>query len=71
MIRVSADPAWQLIHDELLLDGNARLNLATFVTMWTSAAASRPYRPGATTYFPHGISTGPGPACLGAPRPRR
>lgn len=26
--------AAQLIHDELMLDGNARLNLATFVTTW-------------------------------------
>jgi len=29
---VPADVAYQLIHDELLLDGSARLNLATFVT---------------------------------------
>ena len=26
--------AFQIIHDELMLDGNARLNLATFVTTW-------------------------------------
>jgi glutamate decarboxylase len=26
------DVAYQLIHDELMLDGNARLNAATFVT---------------------------------------
>src|SRR5205085_9108735 len=26
--------ARQLVHDELLLDGNARLNLASFVTTW-------------------------------------
>ena len=26
--------AYQIVHDELLLDGNARLNLATFVTTW-------------------------------------
>ncbi len=26
------DVAYQIIHDELMLDGNARLNLATFVT---------------------------------------
>jgi glutamate decarboxylase len=26
--------AHQLVHDELMLDGNARLNLATFVTTW-------------------------------------
>jgi glutamate decarboxylase len=29
-----ADAAYQIVHDELLLDGNARLNLATFVTTW-------------------------------------
>jgi glutamate decarboxylase len=29
-----ADTAYQVVHDELLLDGNARLNLATFVTTW-------------------------------------
>jgi glutamate decarboxylase len=29
-----ADTAYQLVHDELLLDGRARLNLATFVTTW-------------------------------------
>jgi glutamate decarboxylase len=28
------DVAYQVIHDELLLDGNARLNLATFVSTW-------------------------------------
>ena len=26
------DLAYQIIHDELMIDGNARLNLATFVT---------------------------------------
>ncbi|HWD09952.1 MAG TPA: glutamate decarboxylase [Actinomycetota bacterium] len=26
--------AYQVVHDELLLDGNARLNLATFVSTW-------------------------------------
>src|SRR6185503_12994254 len=26
--------AYRLIHDELMLDGNARLTLATFVTTW-------------------------------------
>jgi glutamate decarboxylase len=31
---ISGDTAWQLIHDELLLDGRPRLNLATFVTTW-------------------------------------
>ena len=29
---VPADVAYQLIHDELIIDGSARLNLATFVT---------------------------------------
>ena len=29
-----ADTAYGIVHDELLLDGNARLNLATFVTTW-------------------------------------
>lgn len=28
------DAAYQIIHDELLLDGNPRLNLASFVTTW-------------------------------------
>ena len=26
--------AYQIIHDHLMLDGNARLNLATFVGTW-------------------------------------
>ena len=26
------DVAYQIVHDELMLDGNARLNLATFVS---------------------------------------
>ncbi len=38
---VNADVAYQLIHDELLLDGNARLNLATFVTTWMEPQAGR------------------------------
>jgi glutamate decarboxylase len=33
------DVAYQLVHDELMLDGNARLNLATFVTTWMEPAA--------------------------------
>ena len=33
------DVAYQLIHDELLLDGSARLNLATFVTTWMEPQA--------------------------------
>jgi len=42
--RLADDPvppevAYQLIHDELLLDGSARLNLATFVTTWMEPQA--------------------------------
>jgi len=33
------DTAYQVIHDELMLDGNARLNLATFVTTWMEPQA--------------------------------
>ena len=33
------DVATQIIHDELMLDGNARLNLATFVTTWAEKDA--------------------------------
>ena len=32
--------AAQLVHDELMLDGNARLNLATFVTTWMEPPAA-------------------------------
>jgi glutamate decarboxylase len=31
--------AYDIIHDELMLDGNARLNLATFVTTWMEPEA--------------------------------
>jgi glutamate decarboxylase len=34
-----ATAAYQLVHDELMLDGNARLNLATFVTTWMEPEA--------------------------------
>ncbi|GAA5162268.1 glutamate decarboxylase [Amycolatopsis dongchuanensis] len=33
------DTAYQVVHDELMLDGNARLNLATFVTTWMEPTA--------------------------------
>ena len=33
--------AYQIIHDELMLDGNARQNLATFVTTWMEPEAGR------------------------------
>src|SRR4051794_13408035 len=36
-----ADVAYQIVHDELMLDGNARLNLATFVTTWMEPQAER------------------------------
>jgi glutamate decarboxylase len=36
-----ADTAYQVVHDELLLDGNARLNLATFVTTWMEEQGQR------------------------------
>ncbi len=35
------DVAYQIIHDELMLDGNARLNVATFVTTWMEPQAER------------------------------
>jgi glutamate decarboxylase len=35
------DTALQVIRDELMLDGNARLNLATFVTTWMEPQAQR------------------------------
>ncbi|NKZ05991.1 glutamate decarboxylase [Actinomadura latina] len=33
--------AYQVVHDELMLDGNARLNLATFVSTWAEPEALR------------------------------
>ncbi|WP_370457877.1 glutamate decarboxylase [Actinoplanes sp. OR16] len=35
------DTAYQIVHDELMLDGNARLNAATFVTTWMEPQADR------------------------------
>jgi glutamate decarboxylase len=35
------DTAYSIIRDELMLDGNARLNLATFVTTWMEPEAAR------------------------------
>ena len=35
------DLAYQLVHDHLMLDGNARLNLATFVGTWMEPEARR------------------------------
>jgi glutamate decarboxylase len=36
---MSPETAYQLVHDELLLDGQSRLNLATFVTTWMEPQA--------------------------------
>ena len=35
------DTALQVVRDELILDGNARLNLATFVTTWMEPQAQQ------------------------------
>ena len=37
------ETAYQIVHDETMLDGNARLNLATFVTTWMDDHANRLY----------------------------
>lgn len=33
--------AFRIVHDEMMLDGNARFNLATFVTTWMNDQANR------------------------------
>jgi glutamate decarboxylase len=38
---MEADNAYELVSSELLLDGQARLNLATFVTTWMPSIAAR------------------------------
>lgn len=38
---LDADLAYDLIHDHLMMDGNARLNLATFVGTWMEPQARR------------------------------
>jgi glutamate decarboxylase len=38
---LSPTSAYQVVHDELLLDGVARLNLATFVTTWMEPEAEK------------------------------
>lgn len=38
---LEADLAYELIHDHLMLDGNSRLNLATFVGTWMEPEARR------------------------------
>ncbi|MBB3036829.1 glutamate decarboxylase [Hoyosella altamirensis] len=37
--QLDPDTAYQIVHDELMLDGNARLNLATFVSTWMEPQA--------------------------------
>lgn len=37
------ETAYQIVHDEAMLDGNARLNLATFVGTWMDDYAARLY----------------------------
>ncbi len=38
------ETAYQIVHDEAILDGNSRLNLATFVTTWMDDHGQRLYR---------------------------
>ena len=38
-----SETAYQIVHDQVMLDGNARLNLATFVTTWMDDHAARLY----------------------------
>ena len=37
---IAPETAYQIVHDELMLDGNSRLNLATFVTTWMEPQAA-------------------------------
>jgi glutamate decarboxylase len=37
---MAPDVAYQIIHDELMLDGNARMNVATFVSTWMEPQAA-------------------------------
>lgn len=38
---MAPDTAYNIIHDELMLDGNSRLNMATFVTTWMEPQAEK------------------------------
>ncbi len=38
---MSPDVAYQIVHDELMLDGNARMNVATFVSTWMEPQAEK------------------------------
>lgn len=39
--QIDPDAAYRFIHDELMLDGSSRLNLATFVTTWMDPQAEK------------------------------
>jgi len=41
--QMGPETAYQIIHDEIMLDGNSRLNLATFVGTWMDDYARRLY----------------------------
>jgi glutamate decarboxylase len=45
-VELLPETAYQLVHDESMLDGNARLNLATFVSTWMDDYANRLYSEG-------------------------
>ena len=55
----SMDPeaAYRFIHDELMLDGSSRLNLATFVTTWMEPQATRLMTECSTRTWSTGMST--------------
>lgn len=36
---LAADTAYQIVHDEIMMDGNAHMNMATFVTTWMEPRA--------------------------------
>lgn len=40
---MSGETAYQIVHDEAMLDGNSRLNLATFVSTWMDENAQKIY----------------------------
>lgn len=40
---MNPDAAYQIVHDEIAMDGNARLNLATFVGTWMDPQADKLY----------------------------
>ena len=40
---MQSDTAYQIVHDAAMLDGNARLNLATFVSTWMDENAQKLY----------------------------